>query len=106
MIRQAYIAGRYTGTPDEVQTHILVALRGAARAAIHGFLPIIPHTMGDHRETTWDQAMDRCRQIIRSLDPSRDILLALPNWQDSRGAREEVLLAEALGIKVVDFEAL
>jgi hypothetical protein len=33
-------------------------------------------------------------------------VVALPNWMDSRGAREEVLLAEFLGIRVVDFDHL
>jgi hypothetical protein len=105
-MNQAYIAGRYTGTPEEVQQHILLALKGAARASGHGYLPIIPHTMGPHRGQTWDGAMDRCRELIRGLDPARDIVVALPNWMDSRGAREEVLLAEFLGIRVVDFDRL
>ncbi len=100
-MKQAYIAGRYTGTPEEIERHIGLAILGAGRAHLRGWAPILPHCMGDHRNTTWDDAMDRCRAIIQQLDPARDILVTLPNWAESRGAREEVGLAIGLGIPVV-----
>ena len=105
-MNQAYIAGRYTGTPEEVRAHILLAMQAGAYTLAAGWLPILPHTMGPHRGTTWDQAMDRCRELIRGLDPARDILVALPNWAESRGAREEVGLAMSLGIRVVQLAEL
>jgi hypothetical protein len=101
-VRQAYIAGRYSGTPEEIHAHVLLAVEAAPRVMAAGWLPIIPHVMGPHRDTTWTAAMDRCRYLIRCLDPARgDILVALPNWRDSPGAREEVILAGSLGIRVV-----
>lgn len=100
-MKQAYIAGRYSGTAEEIHAHVLLAVEAAPRVLAAGFLPVIPHTMGPHRGTDWETAMNRCRYLIRCLDPAQDILVALPNWRDSVGAREEVILADSLGIRVV-----
>ena len=101
MSNQGYICGKYSGTPEQIHGHILAAVEAAPRVLAAGFAPIIPHTMFDHRRTDWETAMIRCRDLIRGLDPARDILVALPNWTESRGAREEVGLALELRIPVV-----
>lgn len=105
-MNHAYIAGPYT---HESHTQILenvdAALDAGIAAAARGYAPIVPHTAGSHR-VTWDVAMVRCRDLIRGMDPTRDILVALPNWAESRGAREEVGLAMELGIRVVQLEDL
>jgi hypothetical protein len=107
MFKQAYICGSYSHpTEDGTRSHIRAALGYAHALASVGYFPIVPHTMGLHT-ASWDEAMDRCRSIIRSLDPKRDALVALPGWPNSRGAREEVALAKAVGLRVLTvFEAM
>lgn len=100
--RQAFISGAYTD-PDHprVLRNIAAALEAGRSAAAMGWAPIVPHAMFNHRETDWETAMTRCRALIRGLEPGRDILVALPAWAESRGAREEVALALSLGVEVV-----
>lgn len=43
----------------------------------------------------------RFRNIIRGLNPKTDALVALPGWQSSRGAREEVALAQGVPVLTV-----
>lgn len=100
-MRQCYVAGPYTHPTDEgTRAHIRSALGYAHALTQAGWLPIVPHTMGPHR-ITWDEAMARCRYLIKSLDPKRDVLVTLPGWTESRGAREEVSLATARDIPVL-----
>lgn len=100
-MRQAYICGAYTHeNPAQVRHHIRIAVQTADLAAALGWLPIVPHTMGHHRGTEWEEAMTRCRAMVMTLDPAKDCLMVLPNWAGSRGAREEIELAKRLGIPV------
>lgn len=102
MTPQAYIAGSYSSPhAHQIIQHVRAALFGALKASAMGYLPIVPHTMFNHRTTSWEDAMQRCRYLIRQLDPTLDILVLLPGWENSRGAREEVDLAVRLGIRVV-----
>lgn len=95
---QAYIAGPYTGAVSE---HVWTALRSACIVMqARGWLPIVPHAMGLHHGVTWDEAMGRCREIIRALDPARDCMVLVPGWENSRGACEERDLALSLGLPV------
>lgn len=104
---QAYVCGPYTNEdPARVLANVREALAAADEAAAHGWLPICPHSMGPHHGQTWEEAMDRCRYLIRSLKPGRDILVALPTWAESKGAREEVSLAMSLGVEVVQLHDL
>lgn len=103
-MRQAYLAGKYTGTPEETLANVLRAVEAAPRVIVAGFLPIIPHTMGPHRNQTWEGAMERCRELIRGLEPSRDVVVLLPGWEESRGAREERILAAFHGIETIRLE--
>ena len=97
MTPQAYIAGPYTGA---VSGHVWAALRAAQRVMeARGWLPIVPHVMGPH-DATWDAAMGRCRAILRGLDPERDCVVLLPEWEASRGACAERELALSLGLKI------
>jgi triacylglycerol esterase/lipase EstA (alpha/beta hydrolase family) len=102
MIPQAYIAGPYSNPlPDLVHLNVKRATAAAWFVAARGYLPIIPHTMGPHHGVTWEGAMARCRDLVRGLDPARDILVTLPTWEDSPGAREEVGIALACGVRVI-----
>lgn len=106
-MRQAYVAGPYTSaTLDGTRSHIRAALGHAHALVAAGYMPIVPHTMGLHT-ASWEEAMCRCRSIIRSLDPKADALVALPGWMNSKGAQEEVALAKAIGLPVLTiYEAM
>ena len=105
-MNQAFISGPYTHeTHAQILENVEAALIAGIKVSAHGYAPIVPHTMGPHR-ISWSEAMVRCRDLIRGLDPAMDILVALPNWAESRGAREEVGLAMELGIRVVQLEDL
>lgn len=100
-MRQCYVAGPYTHPTDEgTRAHIRSALGYAHALVASGWHPIVPHAMGPHR-LSWEEAMLRCRMLIRGLDPKRDVLVTLPGWTESRGAREEVALAVSLEIPVL-----
>ena len=104
MIRQAYVAGRYTAPTrtQEVQ-NISAALMAACALAKKGLRPIVPHTSGNHRNT-WDHAMVGCRATIRGMDPAHDMLVLIPGWEESRGACEERELALELGLPVLTLD--
>jgi hypothetical protein len=104
MIRQCYVAGRYSGSPEEVHRNVLTALEAGAKIAeVRGWLPIIPHVQGDHR-ITWEEALTKCQGTILGLNPCWDMVVLLPGWEESRGARKEKQLAERLGLKILTLE--
>lgn len=101
---QAYICGPYRGNPAQVHRNVTRALAVGAWAAAEGFFPIVPHTMGPHRGMTWEEAMERCRYLLTTLDPARDVLVTVPGWENSRGSREEVGLASVRGIPIIHLD--
>jgi hypothetical protein len=104
MIRQVYVAGSYSADTRTRELHnISKALVAACALVKQGVHPIVPHTSGSHR-CTWDEAMDRCRSIIRGMDPVRDYLVLLPGWEGSRGAREERELALNCDLSVLTLD--
>ena len=106
MIRQAYVAGSYSAdTRTRTLQNISRALMAACALTGLGYHCIVPHVAGSHR-STWDDAMDRCRATIHAMDPSRDCLVLLPGWEQSRGAREERDIALAIGMEVWEMEDL
>lgn len=101
---QAYLAGKYTDTTRTREVHnIEAALVAACALTKKGIKPIVPHASGSHR-VTWDVAMNRCREIIRSMATDRDYLVLLPGWETSRGAVEERQLALDLGLPVLTLD--
>jgi len=101
MKRQAYIAGAYTAkTPEETLMNIRAAMQaGILVLEALGAHVIVPHCSMSH-ETAWGPAMDRCADVIRSMDPARDCLVLLPGWDKSKGAIWEKAFAESLGMSV------
>ena len=98
---QAYVAGKYTAdNPEDIHRNVTTALEAGVKIAkARGWLPIVPHSMGSHR-ATWEAAMCRCRQTIREMHPG-DVVLLLPGWEQSKGAREERALAQVCDLKVM-----
>ena len=100
-MKVAYIAG-----PFRAKTHwgIVQNVRAAEQVALKywklGYAVICPHTNtanfdgaveGDNLWLDGDiEIMKRC-----------DLVIAMSNWRNSGGAREEVKLAESLGMEIV-----
>lgn len=97
-----YISGKMTGLPE----HNHPAFH-AAEAALRQLMPharIINPARNDIGDTTgmteaeiWEAYMQISRRQVRDCD----IVATLDGWQDSRGACEEVALAEAEGKPVL-----
>ena len=104
MTIQCYIAGKYTDTTRtrEVQ-NISNALVAGVAMTLRGFRPIVPHAAGSHW-VSHETAMERCRHIIRSMNPEKDFLVLIPGWETSKGAVEEAELARTLGMPVLTLE--
>jgi hypothetical protein len=105
MIRQAYVAGSYSSCfPCSVLLNIRAALKaGLQILEVKGWHPIIPHASMSH-DTEWHPAMDRCADVIRSMDAQRDCLVLLPGWEKSRGACWEKEFAKSLGMDILTLE--
>jgi len=104
MIRQAYVAGSYSAdTRTRVLHNISRALVAGCSLTKQGFHPIVPHTAGSHH-ATWDDAMERCRFTIRNMSPTRDVLVLLPGWEQSKGACEERQLALDVGLPILTLD--
>jgi len=100
MIRQVYVAGSYSAdTRTRELQNVMAALVAACTLTKRGYHCIVPHVSGSHR-VDWETAMDRCRAILQSMDPSQDCLVLLPGWEQSKGSREEAETAMAIGMQV------
>jgi len=89
-----YISGPVSGRPDFNRPAFA---RAANRLRAWGHDPVLPfETSPYHPDKAWlDYMLDDIPAMLKC-----EAVAALPGWITSRGARIEVLLAWALGIKV------
>lgn len=94
-MRIIYIAGPMTGLPDFNKPAFFAA---EEKLREQGMLAINPakHEMAD---PTWERYM---RMAIVSMLKANEIAL-LPGWQDSRGAKLELLIAQNVGMPSWDY---
>ncbi|ARB27262.1 DUF4406 domain-containing protein [Pseudomonas tolaasii] len=93
-MKRIYLSGPMTGLPD---------LNFAAFHAMTTNLRAGGHTVTNPAEInpnggTWNDCMRR--DIVALMDC--ETVATLPGWEHSKGARLEVLIAEHLGMKVVN----
>lgn len=103
----AYLAGPYSG---DTEGNLNAAAGIAAELVNMGYVVICPHTnshlvhltMIDKGMTPLDaiQWYEFDFEILRRCD----ILVLMPNWKESTGARLEKVFAEELGIRVEQWE--
>lgn len=89
---RVYITGPVTGLPNDNREAFELASRAVRKS---GHEAIVPHEVVPSG-TEWLPAMRLC---IRAMMDA-EALLALIDWEESRGASAEVCLAAALGIPV------
>lgn len=93
---KVYISGPMTGVPG----HNFPAFAEARKQLrAEGFTVLCPAEAGEVDGWTWEQYLKRDLAMV--LDA--DAVVALPGWENSRGARLEVHVAGELSLPVVDF---
>lgn len=100
MSTTVYLSGPMTGIPafNRPLFHEV-----AERLRRLGFAVINPAKFfGDDVSLPWSTYM---RASVEALLRA-DLVATLPDWQNSRGAKLEVAVAEALGIPVTDFNSI
>lgn len=95
MAHLIYIAGPYTADDTySLRRNILKAEHAAREVFKHGYIPIIPHSLGDALGNTshdfkrlshhdWMQTL--CLPLLQRCDG----ILLIDGWQQSKGARME-----------------
>jgi len=96
-MRVIYVAGAFRA---QTQWGIMLNVRKAEDASLElwkrGYAVICPHTMTQHFQ---DECPDRvwldgCIELLKRCDA----LFLVDGWSNSRGATEEIRMAELLGI--------
>ena len=93
----AYLSGPMTGLPDNGYPAFQVA---AERLRAQGVQIISPHEIIPPGAGPWTWAQHMRVDLAALL--TADVIVMLPGWETSRGARLEKAVAEALGL-VVDY---
>ena len=95
--KRVYIAGRITGVP----LFKLCFSVAAFTLVFRGYEPVNPASIDfgpdETKNATWEDYMRVCLPMLATCD----YIYLLPGWEDSRGARLEKQIADALGIKEV-----
>ena len=91
----AYLSGPMTGLPDNGYLAFQVA---AERLRSQGVQVISPHEIIPPGAGPWSWAQHMRVDLAALL--TADVIVMLPGWEGSRGARLEKTVAEALGLLV------
>lgn len=92
--RVAYIAGPITG---RVNLNRGAFEDAAALLRKAGFIPVIPHDLFMHADTEAYDWCDYLRVCLAKICLHADVLVTLPDWEQSPGAKLEVDVWRRLG---------
>lgn len=99
----AYIAGPITGRINENRGAFDDAASVIRKA---GFIPVIPHDLLMHIDTTNYQWSDYLRICIAKICLHCDVMITLPDWESSAGAKLEVEVWRRLGNEPLPLQKL
>jgi len=100
-MKLVFIAGPFTGpTAWDIAQNVRRAEELGLEVARAGFMPVIPHanTALFHGQCTEEFWYEGTRALLCRCD----MLIRLPGWESSKGAKCEVGLAWARGIPICD----
>lgn len=95
-MKRVYLSGPMTGIP---QFNFPAFHRAAASLRASGYEVINPAEMdaADPAPMTWEQYLRRDIQVLVGCDQ----IALLPGWENSRGAKLEKHIADALGMRPI-----
>lgn len=95
---KVYIAGKITGEhPDIAKQNFLAKEKELRERGYETFNPFKYGTMNGNEDTTWEEYM---KMMIPKLCEC-DAITLLDGWIDSRGAKLESRIAQALQLKFI-----
>lgn len=103
--KKVFLSGPMSGLP-----HYNVAAFADAHAtviehgAIHVYNPAIEYLKRGRNDMGHEYWMRKCLQALIGDVPGYNVLVSLPGWEDSEGARTEREVAQACGIEVCELD--
>lgn len=100
-MKAIFIAGKYKGKDfNEIGENIRLAERYAIEVWNLGYGAFCPHLNTAHFEVKAKAREDAYRQFDKKMLRACDAVLALPGWDESQGAKEEITEAKRLGLRI------
>lgn len=102
-MRVAFISGKYrAATPGGLVANIRAAEECARELWAMGYSTITPHLNSALFDGVTDAAafLAGYLEMVRRMDPARDVMVMLKGWEESAGARDEFCLAAEMGLHV------
>jgi hypothetical protein len=96
MKKKIYISGKITGLDTDVATKLFKDAENYAKDEM-GYEPVNPMELCE-QDDTWEW-IDYMRVDIKALVDC-DAILMLPNWEDSDGAKLELVIAQGLKLEI------
>ena len=93
--QKAYVSGKITGLTEEEYLRLFSEAKKKAKEK--GYVAISPTELPHDHNKTWESYMRE--DLIEML--KCDVVFAMANWHESKGATIEVNLAKSIGMKVI-----
>jgi hypothetical protein len=95
-----YVAGPITGIKDYNKPNFDAAATFLRNEGYHAITPFDLAVVDPCLESDWNANMKRCIKYLVDMD----VLVTIPGWTKSKGARLEVLIAQQIGLPLYSLE--